>query len=241
MVSSPTDRRVDDAKEAEMRIYALTLSLTLAVPAFAAADGAADRLDEAATTLSEIMQAEDQSIPRDLLSKAACAIIVPGLKKGAFVVGGKYGRGFALCRGADGWSAPAAVRVEGGSVGFQIGGSETDVFMLVMSQRGMDRLLSTKFTLGGDASVAGGPVGRSTTAQTDAGMRADILSWSRSRGVFAGIALDGATMRPDEDENRELYGKALTNREILAGTVPPTPAARRLVDLLTKYGGAKKS
>jgi SH3 domain-containing YSC84-like protein 1 len=224
-----------------VRIYTLALSMTLVAPGLAAAEGYAERLNEATTTLREIMQAEDKSIPHDLLAKASCTIVVPGLKKGGFIVGAKYGRGFALCRQARGWSAPAAIRVEGGSVGFQIGGSETDVIMAVMSQRGMDRLLSTKFTLGGDASVAAGPVGRSTTAQTDAGMRADILSWSRSRGVFAGVALDGATLRPDDDENKEMYGKPLTNREILAGAARPPAAAAPLIDLLKKYGGATKS
>jgi lipid-binding SYLF domain-containing protein len=217
----------------------LTISL-LSMGSVAAADET-ERLQAATTTLREIMTAEDKGIPMDLLEKASCAIIVPGMKKGAFIVGGKYGRGFASCRTARSWSGPAAVRVEGGSVGFQIGGSETDVIMLMMSQKGMDRLLSTKFTLGGDASVAGGPVGRSTTAQTDAGMRADILSWSRSRGVFAGISLDGATLRPDDDANKDLYGgKVVTNRDILSGAVKAPPAASDFVAVLTKYGGAKK-
>jgi lipid-binding SYLF domain-containing protein len=220
-----------------VRFSCFLLTLSLATPSLALGGEHADRLNEAATTLQEIMQAEDKGIPRDLLQKASCAVIVPGVKKGAFIVGAKYGRGFASCRREGGWSAPAGVRVEGGSVGFQIGGSETDVIMLVMSQRGMERLLSTKFTLGGDASVAGGPVGRSTTAQTDAGMRADILSWSRARGVFAGVALDGATLRPDEDANGELYGnKALTNKEILSGTTRPPAAAASLISLLDKYG-----
>ena len=220
-----------------MRFPLVLATLSLAWPVMAVAGEHADRLNESATTLKEIMQAEDKGIPRDLLQKASCAIVVPGVKKGAFIVGGKYGRGFASCRREGGWSAPAGVRVEGGSVGFQIGGSETDVIMLVMSQRGMDRLLSTKFTLGGDASVAGGPVGRSTTAQTDAGMRADILSWSRARGVFAGIALDGATLRPDEDANEELYGnKALSNKEILSGSVKAPAAGAELIGLLAKYG-----
>src|ERR1700722_36757 len=170
--------------------FALGCSMTLAVTPLllhAADKDTSRRLDEAAVTFSEIMSAPDKGIPHDLLDKAQCAVIVPGLKKGAFIVGAKYGKGFVSCRHGDGmgWSAPASVRVEGGSVGFQIGGSETDVFMLVMNKSGMNRLLSTKFTLGGDASVAGGPVGRSTQAETDAAMTAEILTWSRSRGLFA--------------------------------------------------------
>jgi lipid-binding SYLF domain-containing protein len=163
------------------------------------------------------------------------------MKKGAFIVGAKYGRGFVTCRkeGGVGWSAPGGVRVEGGSVGFQIGGSETDVVMLVMNERGASRLLSSKFTLGGDASVAAGPVGRSVTAQTDATMRAEILSWSRSRGVFAGISLQGATLRQDEDANTGLYGKKITNREIVtANTTPPADAAP-LLAALNKYSSRK--
>ncbi len=137
-------------------------------------------------------------------------MIVPGLKKGAFIVGAKYGKGFVSCRKGNGpgWSAPGSIRVEGGSFGLQIGGSETDVFMLVMNKKGMDRLLSTKFTLGGDASAAAGPVGRSTQAETDAAMTAEILTWSRSRGLFAGISLSGATLREDADWNTELYGRS---------------------------------
>src|SRR5215831_7690627 len=133
----------------------------------------------------------DKGIPQDLLEKAHCVVIVPGLKKGAFIVGGKYGKGYLSCRkrSGAGWSAPGTVRIEGGSIGFQIGGSETDVIMLVMNERGADRLLSSKFTLGGAGEVAAGPVGRPATAETDAYMRAEILSWSRDRGIFAGVSL----------------------------------------------------
>src|SRR5262249_37772202 len=147
-------------------------------------------------------------IPHDLLDRAQCAVIVPGAKKGAFIVGATFGKGFITCRGKNdrGWSAPAAIRMEGGSFGFQIGGSETDVVMLVMNDRGAERLMQSKFTLGGEGEVAAGPVGRSATAQTDAKFTAEILSWSRSRGVFAGIALKGATLRPDEGANEAMYG-----------------------------------
>jgi SH3 domain-containing YSC84-like protein 1 len=162
---------------------------------------------------------------------------VPGLKKGAFIVGAKYGKGFISCRelGGTGWSAPGIVRVEGGSFGFQIGASETDVVLLVMNDRGADRLLSDQFTLGAEGEVAAGPVGRSAQAQTDAKLTAEILSWSRSRGVFAGIALSGATLRQDLDADEALYGKRLNNRQIVKEGVPPTPAAKQLLSLLNKY------
>lgn len=199
------------------------------------AHAADERLDLAATVLEEIMGAADAGIPTDLFRKAECVVIVPGLKQGAFVIGAKCGRGFFSCRKDTGWSAPAGVRVEGGSVGFQIGGSETDVIMLVMNKRGVDRLLTNKFTLGGQASIAAGPVGRTATAQTDAQMTAEILSWSRTRGVFAGIALDGATLREDSDSNRYLYRKRIRNREIVKGSVAPPEEAARLMAVLARY------
>jgi SH3 domain-containing YSC84-like protein 1 len=192
---------------------------------------AAERLTEASTVLSEIMNAGDKGIPRDLVEKAQCAVIVPGLKKGAFVVGGQFGKGFITCRreAARGWSAPAAIRVEGGSVGFQIGGSETDVIMLVMNRRGADRLMGDKFTLGGEGEIAAGPVGRNASAETDAKLSAEMLSWSRSRGVFAGVALKGSTMRPDRDENAALYGMDLGTRDVVNGTIAPTREGRELI------------
>jgi SH3 domain-containing YSC84-like protein 1 len=201
------------------------------------------RLDNAASVMSEIMDVRDKAIPQDLLDKAECAIVVPGMKKGAFIVGAKYGRGFLSCRaeGGQGWSAPAAIRIEGGSVGFQIGGSETDVILLVMNSRGMQRLLSNQFKLGADASVAAGPVGRSTTAETDVYLTAEMLSWSRSRGVFAGISLQGSTVRQDRDVNRELYGRAITNKEIVEQR-PPVPAgAQAFISTLNKYSARKSS
>jgi len=185
-----------------------------------------DRLDASADTLTDMMRASDKGIPQELLDKARCVVVVPGMKKAGFIFGAKYGRGFAVCRrkGGSGWSAPAAMRVEGGSVGFQIGASETDVVLLVMNDGGMKHLLSDKFTIGGEASAAAGPVGRNATAQTDAQLNAEMLSYSRSRGLFAGISLEGATLRPDEEANRELYGHNATNREILTGDFK-TPAA----------------
>jgi lipid-binding SYLF domain-containing protein len=158
------------------------------------------------------------------------------MKKAGFIIGAKYGRGFAACRkpGGVGWSAPAAMRVEGGSVGFQIGGSDTDVVLLVMNDHGMRHLLADKFTLGGEATAAAGPVGRDASAQTDAVMRAEMLSYSRSSGVFAGISLEGATLRPDEDTDRDLYGRNVTNREILTGNLTTPPMAGKLVHALNR-------
>ncbi len=201
------------------------------------AESAATRLATSAKVLSEIMATPDKGIPQELFESAQCVVIVPGMKKGAFVVGANYGRGFMLCRHASGtgWSAPAAVKMEGGSFGFQIGGSETDLIMLVMNRRGAEKLLSSKFTLGGDASVAAGPVGRTSTADTDAKLHAEILSYSRSRGAFAGISLKGATLRPDEDANAELYGRKLTNQQIVMGKTKVPAAGSTLVAELNRY------
>jgi lipid-binding SYLF domain-containing protein len=214
------------------------LLITLAIaPLLGEENETAKRLEEAAAVFSEVMATPDKAIPQDLLEKAHCIVIVPGLKKGAFIVGGKYGKGYLSCRKKKGvgWSAPGTVRIEGGSVGFQIGGSETDVIMLVMNERGAEKLLSSKFTLGGEGEVAAGPVGRTATAQTDAYMRAEILSWSRSRGVFAGISLQGATLRQDLDDNATLYGRKLENREIVTTGVAPPPGAAKLLALLNKH------
>jgi lipid-binding SYLF domain-containing protein len=210
----------------------------MALSAFvhAAEKGAAWRVDKAADVMSEIMATPDKGIPQDLLEKAHCIVIVPDLKKGAFIVGAKYGKGVMSCRMSDGkWSAPGNVRVEGGSVGFQIGGSVTDVVMLVMNQRGADKLMGDQFTLGGEGEVAAGPVGRSASAQTDAKMSAEILSWSRTHGVFAGLSLHGATLRQDTKDNEELYGKPLSNKEIVSGSVKPTANAQKLLSMLNRY------
>jgi len=213
------------------------LAALICTPLMAESNEPAKRLEESAAVFSEIMSAPDKGIPDELLEKAQCIVIVPGLKKGAFIVGAQYGKGYLSCRHQNGrgWSAPGAVRMEGGSVGLQIGGSETDVIMLVMNQRGADKLLSSQFTLGAEGQVAAGPVGRSSTAETDALMRAEILSWSRSRGVFAGISLKGATLRQDVEDNQSLYGKKLENRDIVTtGIAPPAPAAK-LLSLLNRY------
>lgn len=206
------------------------------------ADSPRERLHETATVLREIMEAPDRTIPEELLEQAHCIVIVPGVKSGAFVFGAKYGRGYTICRQrlGIGWGPPAAVRVEGGSFGFQIGGSETDVILVVMNRRGMDKLLESKFTLGGAAEVAAGPVGRSSTAQTDAKMTAKILSYSRSRGVFAGVSLQGATLRSDSDENWRLYGRKYSNRKILLADVATPPAAAELVSALNHYSRVER-
>lgn len=220
--------------------FGFLAALTVGAGLLSAAE-APDRLGAAAESFKDVMDTPDRSIPQDLLGKAQCIVIVPGLKKGAFIIGGKYGKGFFSCRrsGGVGWTAPGAIRVEGGSFGFQIGGSETDVFMLVMNKKGMDRLLSTKFTLGGDASVAAGPVGRSTQAETDAAMTAEILTWSRQRGLFAGVSLSGATLREDSDWNMDLYGKKISNRDIMKGEVAAPKAASALMTELNRYSSRK--
>jgi lipid-binding SYLF domain-containing protein len=193
------------------------------------------RLADSTAVLREMAHASDKGIPQDLLRKAQCVVVVPGLKKIAFIGGGKYGRGFASCMTRKGWSPPAAVRIEGGSFGLQLGGSSTDVIMLVLNQGGMKKLMSDKVTLGGEAAAAAGPVGRSTSANTDVLMKAEILSWSRSRGVFAGISLEGATLRQDQDENTKLYGKALTNEKILTGTAKRPATTRTFLAQLERF------
>ncbi len=218
------------------------LPLLFTVPLLAQTNNPhASRLEEAGAVLQEIMDIKEKSIPQDLLDKAECAIIVPGLKSGALIVGGKYGRGFVSCRKkGGGWGAPGAVKVEGGSVGFQIGGSETDVVMLVMNERGAKRLFErSKFTLGGEAAAAAGPVGRTSSAETDPSMRAEILSWSRSRGAFAGVTIKGGTMREDTESIKALYGKKLSNSEIVFGSTPAPASAAKLLDLLGKYSSRK--
>jgi lipid-binding SYLF domain-containing protein len=200
------------------------------------------RLNDAAAVFSEVMAAPDKGIPQEMLEHAYCIVIVPDLKTGAFIVGGKYGKGYLSCRNkvGPGWSAPGTVRIEGGSVGFQIGGSSTDLIMLVMNERGAEKLLSSKFTLGAEGSVAAGPVGRTATAQTDVQMHADILSWSRSQGLFVGLALEGATLREDLDDNANLYGKRLENRDIVTKSRRVPPAAAKLIGLLNKYSAREE-
>src|SRR5579872_23495 len=225
-----------------LMIAATTAAVVMAFAPLRAADNeTGKRLNDAAIVFGEVMDAPDKGIPQELLEKAHCVVIVPDLKTAAFVVGGKYGKGYLSCRTARaGWSAPGTVRIEGGSVGFQIGASSTDLIMLVMSARGMDKLLDSKFTLGAEGSVAAGPVGRTATAQTDAQMSADILSWSRTQGLFAGLALEGATLRQDLDDNADLYGKKLENRRIVTMGVKVPRSADRLITLLNKFSAKER-
>ena len=219
----------------------IALLLLLAVASLAARNKAVERCTRATEVLNKIMGSADRAIPQDLLAKAQCVAIVPGVKKVGFGFGGKYGKGVISCRGKGnkGWTGPSTVRIEGGSFGLQIGGMSTDVVLLVMNERGAQKLIQSKFTLGGDASVAGGPVGRSAQAQTDAQMHAEILSYSRSRGVFTGVSLEGATLRPDHDANLRIYGRDVTPKQILGGEIPAPESIRDLIATLNKYSSSK--
>lgn len=209
------------------------LGVALCAPVAIGAD--TDRLKDATAVLTEMAGSFDAGIPTDLLKKAQCVVVIPGVKKGAIGFGGQYGRGYMACRTKGGWSAPSGMRIEGGSVGFQIGASSTDVVLLVMNTRGADKLLGSKFTVGADAAVAAGPLGRQASAQTDVTMHAEMLAWSRSRGVFAGISLQGSTLRTDGQENEELYGKELSAKEIVRGSISAPAAAAAFLAELKKY------
>jgi SH3 domain-containing YSC84-like protein 1 len=193
------------------------------------------RTHKAAQVFNEIMSAPDQGIPHDLLNKAKCVAIIPGELKFAFIFGANYGRGVATCRTAHGWSAPMFVAIDGGSVGYQIGGSSTDLVMLFMNDRALHSLLSDKFKLGGDASVAAGPVGRNATAATDIKLNAEILSYSRTKGIFAGVSLDGAVVQADKSGDRAMYGEGVDRHEILSGKVAVPASARDLIKSLDQY------
>ena len=190
------------------------------------------RLKNSASTFREIMSAPDRAIPRYLLERAQCIVIVPGMKKAAFLVGGEYGRGFASCRLPGSWSAPAPVRLTGGSFGPQLGADSADIFLLVMNQRGLERLLSDKFTIGADMAAAAGPVGRDAKADTDILAKAEILAYSRSRGIFAGVSLNGTIVETDKAETNRLYGRSWSNREIIRGGIAIPEAAKVLADEL---------
>src|SRR6266849_2569290 len=195
-----------------------------------------DRLRNCGTVLKEILDVPD-NIPQDLLDKADCVVVFPSVLKAAFIVGGSYGRGAMSCRKGEDfrgpWGAPTMMALEGGSFGFQIGGEATDFVLLVMNERGARGILARKVNLGGDASVAAGPVGRDTSADTDATLRAEILSYSRARGLFAGVSLEGSTIRPDNSDNRRVYGRKIPARDIvLSGTVAVPPAAEQLISTL---------
>jgi SH3 domain-containing YSC84-like protein 1 len=224
-----------------MKTFAVAfLSGVLAMPLLAQKDADA-RLKAATEDLQEMMNASDKGIPQDLISKASCVVVVPNQKSGGFIIGGSYGKGFFTCRKSSGvgWSAPGALRISGGKFGLLIGGKETDVIMLVMNQSGMEHLLSSKFKLGGEAAAAAGPVGRDSTAMTDAQMHAEILTYSRSRGAFGGLDLAGDVVTEDTDANRELYGKNISNKEILNSKLPVPAAAQPLIHTLDRISSRK--
>ncbi|HXO04799.1 MAG TPA: lipid-binding SYLF domain-containing protein [Candidatus Sulfotelmatobacter sp.] len=214
------------------------LALFLIMPAVSSAssdrEDDVNRAQRAATVFQEIMNAPD-SIPLDVLNKAQCIAIVPGDKKFAFIFGADYGRGVAVCRTANGWGAPIFLAVEGGSFGYQIGGSSTDLILLFMNDHALHSLLSDKFKLGGDASVAAGPVGRNATAGTDLKLTAEILSYSRSKGIFAGVSLTGTVVQADKSGDEAMYGAGVSRHDILGGTVPPPPEAAALDAVIAKY------
>jgi lipid-binding SYLF domain-containing protein len=224
-----------------MKLWVGALVATLVcVPVFAQ-KGADARINAAVVDLNEMMMASDKGIPQDLLAKASCVIVVPNMKSGGFIVGADYGRGFFSCRkpSGSGWSSPGSIKLEGGKFGFLIGGKETDLIMLVMSKSGMEHMLSDKFQIGGEASGAAGPVGRSSSAMTDAEMHAEILSYSRSRGVFGGLDLSGSAVLQDEKANEELYGKAMTNKEIVETKVMTPADAEKFVHTLNRLSSRK--
>ena len=219
------------------RIFAVTILIAIASLTAVASDREDDvnRTQKAAQVFKEIMNTPDQGIPSDLLESAKCIAIIPGDKKFAFVFGGSYGRGIATCRTGHGWSAPMFVAIDGGSVGYQIGGSSTDLVMLFMNDHALQSLMSDKFKLGADASVAAGPVGRNAAAGTDLKLNAEILSYSRSKGVFAGVSLDGAVMQADKSGDKAMYGDDVNRHEILDGKVAVPESARALLHELGGY------
>ena len=211
----------------------LVLAVIIATELAVSAD--AERLKNAEGVLTAMAAVSDKGVPPELFKKARCLAIVPSVRQAALGFGGKYGKGYLSCRRAGGWSAPGAIGISGGSVGLQIGGSATDVLLLVMNDQGMTHLLSSKFTVGAEASVAAGPVGRDASAQTDITLKAEILAWSRSRGAFIGIALEGATLSEDRTENKALYGKDIANTEIVRGNIAVPAIAQSFIAALSKY------
>jgi SH3 domain-containing YSC84-like protein 1 len=216
-----------------------TLTLLVALTAVASSDREDDvnRTHKAAQVFQEIMHTPDQGIPQDLLKSAKCIAIIPGDVKFAFVFGGSYGRGLATCRTGHGWSAPMFVAIDGGSVGYQIGGSSTDIVLLFMNDHALQSLLGDKFKLGADASVAAGPVGRSATAGTDVKLNAEILSYSRAKGVFAGVSLDGSVVQADKSGDKAMYGPNVNRHEILDGKVAVPASARPLLHEISGHAG----
>lgn len=220
-----------------MKLLFRVVLFALLVSGVTLAETAAGRVESAATVLNEIMATPDKGIPNEILGSAKCVAVVPSLLKGGFVIGGMHGRGVATCRTPSGWSAPAPLTTTGGSFGLQIGGQAVDLVMVVMNDRGMTALLTNKFKLGADASVAAGPVGRHAEGSTDWKMRAEVLTYSRARGLFAGITFNGAVIKQDEDATRELYGRMIDFKTILTGSVPTPQAAEAFVAAVSKAVG----
>jgi len=223
-------------------LIATTLVLLVALTAVASnREDDVTRTDKATQVFKEIMNAPDRGIPQDLLESAKCIAIIPGDVKFAFIFGGNYGRGLATCRTGHGWSAPMFLAIDGGSVGYQIGGSSTDIVLLFMNDRALQSLLSDKFKLGADASVAAGPVGRNASAGTDLKLNAEILSYSRSKGVFAGVSLNGAVVQADKSGDEAMYGNDVNRHEILDGKVAVPSSARALLDEIGGYAQEAKA
>ena len=219
------------------KFFLLTLILSLCSFTFAAdeATKASERVEAAAQVLNDIQGAPDKGIPQEVLGSAECVAVVPSMLKGGFIVGAKYGRGLASCRTPKGWSAPAFFVVTGGSFGFQIGGQAVDLVMLIMNKDGMKHLLSSEFALGADASVAAGPVGRHAEGNTDWKMRAEVLTYSRARGLFAGVSLNGAQIKQDKDSTRDFYGRMVPFKTSLTGEIDPPPGANAFLTALAQW------
>jgi lipid-binding SYLF domain-containing protein len=217
------------------RLVLVMLCACLGLP-LAAQEKEDHRLQESYEVLRDVLNAPDKGIPHDLLNKAECVIVVPSMKKGAFIVGASYGRGVMVCRSGENfrgpWSAPAMFALEGGSFGLQAGGQATDYVILVMNEKGAKSVMSSKVKLGGEASVAAGPVGRTSSAETDAVMNAEMLSWSRSKGLFGGLSLEGSTIRSDDDANKKLYGKDVNAKQIIVEREVKSPAAAQSLEQL---------
>jgi lipid-binding SYLF domain-containing protein len=225
-----------------MRNIRFALVLMLAFTGLAVANDATERVGAAKTVFEEIMGLNEKGIPRDLLEKAHCLVVVPSAKRAGFIVGGQYGVGVAMCRQpqAPGWTGPSTVKIEGGSIGLQIGGGETDIVMMVMNESGAKKLMKSEFTLGGEGAAMAGPVGRQASAETDAYLKAEILSYSRSRGLFAGVALKGSTLRSDDSDNKKIYGKEVRHEDILQGRVPIPVIANTLIETVNRYSKVEK-
>ena len=218
------------------KILFVVMSVALSGSAFAAEETkASERVQAAATVLDEIMGTADKAIPEEILKSSECVAVVPSLLKGGFVVGARYGRGLASCRTEKGWSAPAFFTVSGGSFGFQIGGQAVDLIMLVMNKNGVKNLLESKFQLGAGASAAAGPVGRHAEGTTDWKMRAEVLTYSRARGLFAGVELNGAVIKQDKDSTREFYGRMVPSKTALTGQIEPPAEAKPFLESLYKW------